>query len=224
MAEHDLKDEDFYRVTKATTGLNMKEIREIEHVFEYFDQDHDGNLTKDQAILAWRTFGIQAKESDFIGVRAVRCQRFVQTVGKYNKTVHADSGSLIEEYFERMYQMICKRESITTEEIMIFLRSSGMKQATLEECQKLVEAINRFGFNEEFTQEEFIKHMVKSDKKGYLSDEFNKKKNKKKSKKKQLTSGGSDIGSGDDNANIHSGHDSESSVEAHEILGAALSF
>ena len=28
----------------------------------------------------------------------------------------------------------------------------------------------------------------------------------------------------DDNANIHSGHDSESSVEAHEILGAALSF
>ena len=49
-------------------------------------------------------------------------------------------------------------------------------------------------------------------------------KNTIKSKKKQLTSGGSDIGSGDDNANIHSGHDSESSVEAHEILGAALSF
>ena len=55
----DLDDEDFYRVTKATTGLNMKEIREIENVFEYFDTNHDGSLTPEQATLAWRTFGIQ---------------------------------------------------------------------------------------------------------------------------------------------------------------------
>lgn len=220
MAEHDLDDEDFYRVTKATTGLNMKEIREIENVFEYFDTNHDGSLTPEQATLAWRTFGIQAKESDFIGLRAIRSQRFVQTVGKYNKTVHADSSGLIEEYFQQMYNMICKKEFITTEEIMMFLRSSGMKQATMEECEKLVEAVNRFGFNEEFTQDEFVKHMIKSDRKGYLSDEFNKKKSKKKNKSKQISTSGSD---GDD-TRMNSGHDSESSVEAHEVLGSALSF
>ena len=46
MAEHDMKDEDFYRVVKATTGLSMKEIREIEDVFAYFDTDHDGTLSR----------------------------------------------------------------------------------------------------------------------------------------------------------------------------------
>ena len=44
MAEHDLDDEDFYRVTKATTGLNMKEIREIENVFEYFDTKYANRI------------------------------------------------------------------------------------------------------------------------------------------------------------------------------------
>ena len=216
MAEHDMKDEDFYRVVKATTGLSMKEIREIEDVFEYFDTDHDGTLSQEQATLAWRTFGIQAKESDFIGLRGVRSQRFVQTVGKYNKSVHADNGGLMAEYFERMYHMVCKRDVITPQEILVFLRSSGMKQATLEECKKLVEAINRFGFADEFSVDEFVRHMVKSDKKGYLAEPSKEEKQNKYSRKKQAPTPPVQ----DD----FSGHDSESSVEAHEVLGAALTF
>ena len=46
-----------------------------------------------------------------------------------------------------------------------------MPGATNEESKKLVEAINRFGLPEEFTEEEFVKHMLKADKRGYLKSE-----------------------------------------------------
>ena len=58
MADTDLPEADFYRVIQATTGLKLKEIREIQDVFDYFDTDHDGSLTKEQAVMAWKTFGI----------------------------------------------------------------------------------------------------------------------------------------------------------------------
>ena len=91
-----------------------------------------------------------------------------------------------------------------------------MKQATLEECKKLVEAINRFGFADEFSVDEFVRHMVKSDKKGYLAEPSKEEKQNKYSRRKQAPTSPVQ----DD----FSGHDSESSVEAQEVLGAALTF
>ena len=220
MADTDLPEADFYRVIQATTGLKLREIREIEDVFDYFDTDHDGSLTQDQAVLAWKTFGIFVKESELIGGRNVRPQRFVQVVGKYNKQTSNDNGGLLSEFFQQMFYMIRSNHgkiTITCEELLVFLKSSGMPGATLEESKKLVEAINRFGFPEEFTEEEFVKHMLKAEKRGYLKSEEERHANKKKqrggAKKRKSISN-----------NVHSaphessGNESESSVEASHLM------
>ena len=173
MADIDLPEADFYRVVGATTGLKIKEIKEIEDVFDYFDTDHDNLLCPDQAVLGWKAFGIFVKSSEMIGSATVSRQRFVQLVGKYNKQINSDSGGLLSEYFEQMYNMIVAsgKGVMTAEELLAFLRSSGMQTASLDETKKLVEAINKFGNADEFTNEDFVKHMLNADKRGYLRAE-----------------------------------------------------
>ena len=211
MADVDLPEADFYRVVGATTGLKIKEIKEIEDVFDYFDTDHDNLLSPEQAKLGWKAFGIFVRESDIVGSATVGRQRFVQVVGKYNKQVNSDNGGLLSEYFQQLYNMIKTnhKESITAEELLAFLRSSGMQTATMKEVSKLVEAINRFGYPNEFCSEEFVKHMLIANKRGYLDAE--EERNMKKS--------ASQIKSTIEN----DGNDSESSIEAN-VLFSGLSF
>ena len=102
MADTDLPEADFYRVIQATTGLKLKEIREIQDVFDYFDTDHDGSLTKEQAVMAWKTFGILVKESDMVALEMYGRSYLYRLSGNITRKTSSGNG-LLSEYFQQCF-------------------------------------------------------------------------------------------------------------------------